>query len=77
MTIEDLFKLISSIQIWDVIKILASFTLLLYIGFAFVVVKQVNLMTEVLQQLELPLKAIATIHLILAIFVFLLAIFIL
>lgn len=73
----DIAGLISSIQIWGVVKILFSFALLIYVVFAFLVVKQVNLMIETLQQVELPLKAVALIHLMIALFVFVLAILIL
>ena len=74
---DNLLQLILSVQVWQIAKILVSFGLFLYIIFAFVVVKQVSVMTETLQQLELPLKIVSTLYLIFVIFVFLLAIAIL
>lgn len=73
----DLIHFIASIQIWVIVKILFSFALLLYVVFAFVILKQVRLMTETINQGEFLLKAIATIHLLAAVFVFVLAILIL
>lgn len=77
MTTFDLIGFLSSIQIWSVVKIFFLFALLLYVVFAFVVIKQVQLMTETINQAELPLRAIATVHFLVALFVFVLAFLIL
>lgn len=78
LPIDQLFHFLFSISIWSVAKILVCFALLLYIVFSIVVVRQVSLMTETLNgQLELPLKTIATIHLLGAILVFVLALLVL
>lgn len=77
MTGDTFTDLILSIQIWSIAKLMVAVFLVVYIGFAFVVVKQVSLMTETLNEMERLLKAIATLHLILAILVFLMAVFIL
>jgi len=77
MSFSGIFETIFSINIWTIAKILVSFALLLYVGFAFVVLKQVNLMIETLQSLSLPLRVIAALHLAVAIFVFTLALIIL
>ena len=77
MTGDTFTDLILSIQIWSIAKLMVVVFLGVYIGFAFVVVKQVGLMTETLHALEGVLKAVATLHLVLAILVFLMAILIL
>lgn len=71
---EQLLHFILTIQVWDIAKLLVSFALLLYIIFAFVVVRQVDLMARTLVvPIDLPIKIVAWIHLGLAIFVLLLA----
>lgn len=78
MPLDRLFDFIFSIQIWDVAKLVASLTLLLYVIFAWIVVRQVNLMARTLiVPIDLPIKMVAWIHLGLAIFLFLLALVIL
>lgn len=77
MTNPDLAKLIPllmKVQFWDVIKILVCFALFLYILVALVVVRQVNMMTEVVHgQMDAVIKSVALIHLLGAISVFLIA----
>lgn len=76
--LNDLINLLLSISVWSVLKIFVCFAFFIYVMFAVVVVKQVNLMTETLGgQLELPLKMIAAIHLAGAISLLVLVIFIL
>lgn len=60
---------------YTIIKIAAIFALLVYSVFAFVIIRQVNLMTETLEiELEGLIKAAAIIHFIFAILVLLYAI---
>lgn len=71
---EQLLHFILTIQIWDIAKLVVFFVLLLYIVFAFIVVRQVGLMARTLVvPIDLPIKTIAWLHLGLAIFAFLLA----
>lgn len=77
LPIENLIGFIFSISIWNVAKILVCFAILLYLLFAFVVLKQVNLMTETLTQLEAPLKTLAILHLIVVIVILLIALVVL
>lgn len=71
---EQLLHFILTIQVWDIAKLLVSFALLLYIIFAFIVIRQVDLMARTLVvPIDLPIKIVAWIHLGLAIFVLLLA----
>jgi hypothetical protein len=78
MTPAQLIQLIMGIQIWQVVKIIVCFSLLFYVIFAFVIIRQVNLMTDTVKlSLEWLIKAIAFAHLIGAIFILLIAILIL
>lgn len=64
--------------VWTLLKLFFLFGIGLYIVFAGVVIKQVNLMTETVKMpLEPTLKTIAWAHLILALAAFLLALVIL
>ena len=81
MTNPDLAKLIPllmKVQFWDVIKVLVCFALFIYVLVALVVVRQVNMMTEVVHgQMDAVIKNVALIHLLGAILVFLIALAIL
>lgn len=78
LPINDFFQFLFSVSIWDVAKILVIFALFLYVIFAVVVVRQVNMMIDTLGgQLEIPIRIIAAIHLTGAILIFLLALVIL
>lgn len=78
LSAEQILRFLLSISVWSVAKILVCFALLLYLVFAIVVLRQISLMIETLNgQLELPLKAIALLHLFGAILVFVLAILLL
>jgi len=78
MSFEQIINLIFSISIWSVAKLLVVFSLLLYILFAFIVLKQVKFMLKTLiVPIELPVKLFAFLHLGLAIFLFFLAVIIL
>lgn len=71
---EQVLHFILAIQVWDVAKLFVSFILLLYIVFAFIVLRQIGLMASTLVvPIDLPIKTIAWLHLGLAIFAFLLA----
>ncbi|OGM14932.1 hypothetical protein A3A76_02270 [Candidatus Woesebacteria bacterium RIFCSPLOWO2_01_FULL_39_23] len=57
-------------SVWLVIKIAVIFGLIIYNIFAFIVMKQVNLMTETLElDFEGPIKFVAVFHFIFALFV--------
>ena len=78
MSSEQFFQLIMSIQVWQIAKILVCLVLLFYAVFAFVVVRQVNLMTGTVKlSLEWLIKTVALAHFIGAIFILLIAILIL
>lgn len=62
---------------WLLIKLATIFGLVIYNIFAFVVIKQVNLMTETLSvDLEKVIKGIAALHFIFALCILIYAIFI-
>lgn len=66
------------ISVWVVVKIFAIIALGIYLVFALVVVRQIQLMTETLKVgFEAPLKMMAYVHLLFAIFVLLAALVIL
>ena len=65
-------------QIWFILKLALLFGLLIYIIFAFVIVKQVGLMTDTLELgHERVIKFFASAHLLYAMVVFALALFVL
>jgi hypothetical protein len=69
---------IIGIDFWLIIKIAALVLLGMYLVFAWVIVRQVRLMTDTLQLgFEGPTKLLAYIHMIFAIFVFLAALLLL
>jgi hypothetical protein len=74
MTLESLINWLVRVNPWNGVKLLFLFGLLLYLVFAVVVVRQVNLMKKALNgALELPLTLAVWIHLGTALFVFWLA----
>ncbi|MDO8551425.1 MAG: hypothetical protein Q7S03_01985 [bacterium] len=76
--IEVIFNEIIGISFWSILKVVVVFALFLYVLFAVVVVKQINMMIETLTtQLELLFRLISVIHLAGAIFIFILAIIVL
>ena len=78
MNFEQILEFLLSIQIRNVVKLIASLTILLYIVFAWIVVRQVNLMAKTLMvPIDLPIKIVAWLHLGLSIFVFLISLVIL
>ena len=63
--------------VWLIVKIAAVIGLVIYLIFAFIVMKQVNLMTETLEvDFEKPIKVVATLPFIFAIFVLIFALFV-
>lgn len=78
MTTEDIFNFILTITIWHVFKIFILIALLIYMVYAFVVIRQVKIMTITFETgLEVPLRLISWLHLGLVIFIFLIALFVL
>ena len=76
--VEQLLQGILTLDVWGVVKFFVLFGLLLYIVFAVVVIRQVQLMSHSLNgTLDLPLRLIALIHLGLTVGVFLLALLVL
>ena len=75
---EQTLENLVSIDPWGLAKLAVLLFLGIYIVFAFIVVRQVRLMTSVLNgSIDLPLKAIALAHLAIAVTVFLMALTIL
>jgi hypothetical protein len=65
---------IIGISVWIVVKAFALFALAIYIVFAFVIVKQVNLMTDTLEiGFEGPVRLLAWAHLLFSVGLFLLS----
>jgi len=76
--IQFLVKIIPTLSVWLLVKILFIIGLVLYLAFALIVIRQVGLMGKTLDgEFNLSLKFIAWIHLVVSLGVFLLAIFIL
>ncbi len=71
----DLFEILTSTiftadQVWLVVKLAYLVGLLMYLVFAFVVVRQVELMSRTFNgTVELPIKLVAKIHLVVAVIV--------
>jgi len=63
----DTFGLAESATFWDVVKIFVIIGLMVYLVFAFVVMKQVNKMTDTLEVgFESQVRSIAWLHLLFA-----------
>lgn len=80
MNSEQLIEFLTKLAAnpWILLKILFLVAFLIYVAFAVIVVRQVNLMIKTLNGvLNLPLKMIAWIHLLAALIVFVLAVVIL
>ncbi len=76
--LSQLIQLLLRIQFWDVVKVLVCFALFIYVLVALVVVKQVQMMIEVLDgEINSVLKSVALFHLLGAILVFLIALLVL
>jgi len=75
---EQIIQFLLKIQFWDVVKALVCFALFIYVLIALVVVKQVNMMAEVINgQMNPLIKIVAMIHFLGAILVLLIAIMVL
>lgn len=78
MTFEQFLSIMSKISVWSVLKIFVLLALLLYLIFAWMVIRQVVLMSKTLDgMINLPIKFVARLQLVLAIVVFLAALVIL
>ncbi len=80
MNSEQLIEFLTKLAAnpWILLKILFLVAFLIYVAFAVIVVRQVNLMIKTLDGvLNLPLRMIAWIHLLAALIVFVLAVVIL
>lgn len=76
--IENFLQSLITLDVWGVVKVLILFGLGLYLVFALVVIRQVQLMSKSLNgSLDLPLRLIALVHLGLVIGVFLFALVVL
>ena len=78
LDLNQIIQFFYQIQFWDIVKLLVCFALLLYVLVALVVLKQVQMMADVLDgQMNPTIKAIALFHLLGAILVFLIALVVL
>lgn len=69
---------ILTIQIWTIVKAFVCVGLLVYVAFAFVIVRQVDLMTKAINfSLDGVLKILAAIHMVGAILLLLIALMVL
>ncbi len=76
--LNQIIQFFSQIQFWDIVKVLVSLALLIYVLVALVVLKQVNMMADVLDgQMNPAIKGVALFHLLGAILVFLIALVVL
>lgn len=78
MNFEQIINAILNIQIWGLFKLFIVVGVFIYVLFSLVIVRQVDLMTEVLRGTLTPgLKIVALAHLIFSLLVLILAIIIL
>jgi hypothetical protein len=78
MTIDSLLKILFTIQLWDIIKVLLEIGLLVYIIFSVIVIRQVDLMGNALGITLTPiLRILALIEFFVAIGIFVFALLIL
>jgi len=69
---------IIGVSIWLIVKILVLFGLVIYSIFAFVVLRQIRLMTDTLEVgFEAPIRMLGFVHLVFALVIFVLALMIL
>jgi hypothetical protein len=65
-------------SIWWIIKLLFLLALLIYLAFAAIIIRQIDLMSKTLHtEFAIPIKLVAWIHLVVAILTFFLALIIL
>jgi hypothetical protein len=78
LELDQIIRFLSQIQVWDIFKVLVCFALLIYVLVALVVLKQVQMMADVLDgQMNPTIKGVALFHLLGAILVFLIALVVL
>jgi prepilin signal peptidase PulO-like enzyme (type II secretory pathway) len=80
MPIEELLNnlLNLNLSIWLMVKFFVLLALFVYIVFAFLVVREVDLMTRTVKDIfNLPIKIISWLHLVFSLLIFLLALIIL
>lgn len=78
MTFENLMQALAGLNPYSIVKIFVMVGLLMYVIFAFVVVRQEQLMSQVLEgHGQQGLRIITLIHLVVVILLFLLALIIL
>lgn len=76
--VEQILQNLIQINIWSVVKIFVLLALALYIVFAFLVVREVDLMDKTVKDIfNLPIKIVSLLHLFFAILVFVLALIVL
>ncbi|OGD53449.1 hypothetical protein A3J78_00180 [Candidatus Beckwithbacteria bacterium RBG_13_35_6] len=72
--IEELLNKLLNVEIWSVVKVLFLLALGLYLLFALMIIKEVDLMSKTIKGVfNLPLKLIAFLHFCLSVAVFILA----
>lgn len=76
--IENFLNLLLGINVWIIVKIFILLGLGLYITFAFIVTREVDLMNRTLNGFfSLPIKIISWLHFLFSILIFLLALIVL
>ena len=71
---NEFIEFVTGVSIWQVAKIFVLVALAIYAIFAWVVVRQVDLMTRVVSgDLDLPIKIISWLHFFFSIFIIFLA----
>ena len=75
---EDFLEEIIGISVWSIAKVFVLLALLIYIVFSLIVIRQVKLMGQTLDgKVNVAVKIVAWVHLIVVLFIFLLALIIL
>jgi hypothetical protein len=78
MTPDNFSNLFLNFQVWTIVKIFVSLGLFVYVAFAFVIIRQVDLMTKAINfSLDGVLKILAAIHMVGAILLLLIALVVL
>lgn len=78
MPIEEVLRNVLTVNIWVLAKIIILIVLILYFVFAVLIIKEVNLMNKTLIGIaNSVVKIIAWLHLILVVFIFILALIVL
>lgn len=78
MSFDDLFNILFRIQIWDVVKVILEIALLIYVIFALITIRQVELMGKVVGITLTPaLRLVAIVHLFVSVGILVLALLIL